>query len=105
MTPFELISACFIVITGILIPLFNYLNYSKQTIIKNDILSTLETKSNKIRDNIGENTANIRAVRAEMKYTFNSVEKRIDKIERYLEKLNGFSPSNSDTNGSRHHED
>jgi hypothetical protein len=80
---------------------FNYLNFSKQTIIKNDITSSLESKTNKIRDNIGENAANIKAVRAEMNYMFSSFEKRIDRIERYLEKLNGFSPSNGDTHNSR----
>lgn len=101
MTPFEVISILLILITAIAIPTFNYLNFTKQTIIKNDITNSLESKTNKIRDDINENASNIKALTRELRYTIKACEQRIDKIERYLEKLNGFSPSSADTHGSR----
>lgn len=101
MTPFEAISVALILVTAVAIPFFNYLNFTKQTIIKNDITTSLESKTNKIRDDITMNASNIKALGREMKYTIRGLEKRIDGIERYLEKINGFVPSSGDSHNEK----
>lgn len=101
MTPFEVISVALIIVTAVCIPIFNYLNFSKQTIIKNDIVNTLSSDTNKIKDSINQNTNNIKALSKEMRYMIRGLEKRIDGIERYLEKINGFVPSSGDTHNER----
>jgi hypothetical protein len=112
MSPEAIIALVTLTLTLIGMPLFNYLNESKKAIIKNDILSSLSTETNKIKDKINlnssdikalrnENIAAIRSLRAEMKYMLKTLDNRLDGIERYLEKINGFVPSSGDTKNSR----
>jgi hypothetical protein len=101
MTPELLITIAIALVTAIGIPFFNYLNTTKQTIIKNDILNTLSSDTNRIRDGINKNAADLKASRAEIKLMLISLTNRINGIERYLEKINGFLPSSGDTHNSR----
>jgi uncharacterized membrane protein YvbJ len=93
------------IIVGLLtifgIPIFNYLNTTKQTMIKNDIMTVLSSDTNKIKEGIKENASNLRASKTEIRIYLKNIEKRIDGIERYLEKINGFVPSSGDTHSER----
>jgi hypothetical protein len=101
MTPELIITIVVAFVTAIGIPFFNFLNSSKKTEIKNDIMTNLSSDTSRIKDAINKTASDLKASKAEMRYMLKTLDNRIDGIERYLEQRNGFIPSSGDTHNSR----